>query len=141
MVGFIFFLRFGRVITVITATWQFFTLPAMLVFSLVDAAFINVTADFACVFKPKPCLLSRHTPDNLPGNTHNLNIRYRNNSSSFPWAFSPNHIFLWHSLHSSSWIEIIPPHFGQIYFSLCCTKNAAIPCSFTIWLFSIKLAW
>ena len=53
MVGFIFFLRFGRVFTVIATTWQFLTLTAVLIFFLIDTAFLDVTATFSCVFQPE----------------------------------------------------------------------------------------
>lgn len=50
-------------------------------------------------------------------------------------------IFHWHSLHFASWIEIIPPHFGQINFSFCFSMNTSTPCACTMRLFSIRLAW
>lgn len=50
-------------------------------------------------------------------------------------------IFSWHSLHSWSWIEKIPPHFGQVYLFFCWSIKCSKPCAWTKRLFSIRLAW
>ena len=36
-------------------------------------------------------------------------------------------IFFWHSLHALSWIEIIPPQWGQVYFAFCCIIKLSNP--------------
>ena len=38
-------------------------------------------------------------------------------------------IFSWHSLHSLSCIETMPPHLGQVYLAFCCSIKCSKPCA------------